>query len=109
MPNTYKSLGQANPGAVLTDLYVVPASTEAIVFVTAVNAHASVAQTIRITHAPAGVADDADHRIVWDMSLPAGGTYVHPKPIYMATTDDLRVYASTADVTFTADGIQITT
>ncbi len=107
MPNAYLSLGQSNPGAVLTDLYTVPTSTEAIAFVTATNV-GSVARTIRITHAPAGAADDPDHRIVYDYSVPGNDQYVHPKPLYMATTDKIRVFASSTDITFTADGIQIT-
>jgi hypothetical protein len=59
-------------------------------------------------HAPAGAADNADHRKVRDYSIPANDHYVHPKPFYMATTDVIRVFASSTDVTFTADGIQIT-
>ncbi len=108
MPNTYKSLGQSNDGTTQDDLYTVPASTSAVCFVTAVNGHATAAQTIRISHAPAGAADNADHRAVYELSVPAGDTYVHPKPFYMATTDKIRVRASTTDVTFTADGIEIT-
>lgn len=107
MPNAYKSLGQANPGASLTALYTVPSATEAIVWVTAANL-AATAKTIRIRHAPAGAADDADHAIVHDLSVPANDTYVHPKPIYMAATDVLRVYGEDTNVTFTADGIEIT-
>ena len=107
MPNTYKSLGQANPGASITDLYTVPASTEAIAFVTASNTGGS-AQTIRIMHAPAGAADDPDHRIVYDYSVPPNDPYVHPKPLYMATTDKIRIFASSTDITFTVDGIEIT-
>ena len=106
MPNVYKSLGQANPGAVLTDLYTVPAATEAIAFVTATNG-GSTARTVRIMHAPAGAADDPDHRVVFDFSVPANDPYVHPKPLYMAATDKIRVFASSTDVTFTVDGVEI--
>jgi hypothetical protein len=108
MPAAYKSLGQSNDGTTQDDLYVVPSSTEAIVFVNAANAHPTAAQTIRISHAPAGAADDPDHRIVYEYSVPPNDNYPHPKPIYMATTDVLRVTASSTDVTFTADGIEIT-
>ncbi len=107
MPNAYLSLGQANPGASITDLYTVAASTEAIAFVTATNVGSS-AQTIRIMHAPAGAADDPDHRVLYDYSVPPFDNYVHPKPLYMATTDKIRVFASSTDITFTADGIEIT-
>ncbi len=107
MANAYKSLGQSNDGASLDDLYTVPSSTEAIAFVTAANV-GTTDRTIRIMHAPAGAADDPDHRIVYDIPLPANDTYVHPKPLYMAATDKIRVFASSTDVTFTADGIEIT-
>ena len=107
MPNAYKPLGQSNDGTTQDDLYTVPSVTEAIVFVNAANGGAS-AQTIRISHAPAGAADNADHRKVYELSVPAGLSYDYPKPIYMATTDVLRVRASSTDVTFTADGIEIT-
>ncbi len=107
MPNTYGPLGQSNDGASLDDLYTVPSATSAIVFVEAVNS-GSVARTIRIMHAPGGAADNADHRKVYDYSIPANDNYPHPKPLYMATTDVLRVFASSTDVTFTADGVEIT-
>ncbi len=107
MPNAYLTLGQSNDGDVNDDLYTVPASTEAIVFVEAANG-GSTERTIRIMHAPAGAAENADHRKVWDLPVPPNDSYVHPKPLYMATTDVLRVRASSTDITFTADGIQIT-
>ncbi len=107
MPNVYKSLGQSNDGTTIDNIYTVPSSTEAIAFVTAANVGSS-AQTIRIMHAPAGAADDPDHRVLYDYSLPANDNYIHPKPLYMATTDVIRVRASSTDVTFTVDGIEIT-
>ncbi len=106
MTIAYKSLGQANPGASITDLYTVPASTEAIAFVTATNV-GSTARTIRIMHAPAGAADDPDHRVVFDFSVPPNDPYVHPKPLYMAATDKIRVFASSTEITFTVDGIEV--
>ncbi len=107
MANAYKSLGQSNDGTTIDDLYTVPSFTEAVAFVTAANV-GTTDRTIRIMHAPAGAADDADHRLVYDFLLPANDTYVHQKPIYMATTDVIRVRASSTEVTFTADGIEIT-
>lgn len=107
MANTYKSLGQANPGPALTALYTVPAATNAIVWLTVANSETA-ANTCRVTHAPAGAADDADHRILYDFSIPANDTYIHPKPIFMAATDVLRVYGSDTNLTFTADGVEIT-
>ncbi len=108
MPNAYKSFGQLNPGAVLTDFFAaVPASTEYIVFVTISN-KGTTNRTCRLKHAPAGAADNDDHNILYDLLIPANDSYVHPKPIYMATTDKLRVYGSHVDLTFTADGIEIT-
>ena len=106
MANAYKVLGQANPGAVLTDLYTVPASTEAIAFLTVSN-KASAAKTCRVKVAPAGAADDDDHNVLYDFTVPANDTYVHPKALYLATTDKVRVYGESTDLTFSLDGVEI--
>lgn len=107
MANSYQTLGQANPGASLTALYTVPGATQAIVFVTASNKEAA-ANTIRVKVAPAGAADDPDHDVLFDFSVPANDTYVHPVPLFMDATDVLRVFASDTNVTFQAQGVEIT-
>ena len=107
MANTYKSLGQANPGAVLTALYTVPAATAAIGWLTISNKE-NAANTCRVKHAPAGAADDPDHDILYDFVIPANDTYIHPVPLYMAATDVVRVYGSDTNVTFTMSGVEIT-
>ena len=107
MANAYKSLGQANPGASLTALYTVPASTEAVAFLTISN-KAAASKTCRVKHAPAGAADDDDHNLLYGVSIPANDTYVHPVPLYLAATDVVRVYGEDANLTFTLAGIEIT-
>lgn len=107
MANSYQTLGQANPGAVLTALYTVPGATQAIVFLTISNQEAAV-NTCRVKVAPAGAADDPDHNVLFGFPVPANDTYVHPVPIYMEATDVLRVFGEDTNLTFMANGIEVT-
>jgi hypothetical protein len=93
---------QSNPAATTdTDLYAVPASTEAVVStlsVTNLGADAS----FRIAVRPSGDTLADEHYIVYETTLPAGESKFFTIGIALATTDVVTVRASTADVAFTA-------
>jgi hypothetical protein len=102
-----KVLAQAAPGASLTDLYTVPASTEAIGYLSIANAGAAGNATVRV--APLGAADNDDHSILDLIPIGANDTYLHPVPIMMAATDKVRaVGASDNRFKFTLTGMELT-
>lgn len=108
MATTYKILGQSAPAATTeVDLYTVPAATSAIVStVTACN-RGTAAGTYRIYVSPAGAATTNANYLVYDATLAANATVTLTLGITLATTDELRVYASSADFTFNAFGSQV--
>jgi hypothetical protein len=106
MANAYLNLGQDNPGAVLTDLYTVPASTEAIGTLFVGNI-ASVAKTFRMAFSIAGAGIANDHYLYFDLAVPANDTFL-VTGIAMAATDVLRVFGSDDNVTFNFVGVEIT-
>jgi glucose-6-phosphate dehydrogenase assembly protein OpcA len=106
--NTFKILGQVNPSATtLTDLYTVPAATQAIVASIAVCNEGSTATTFRISLAVAGAADNAKQYIYYDVPIPANSTLVLTAGITLQTTDKIRVYAGNTSLAFNAWGQQL--
>lgn len=108
MPTTYKVLGQSNPAATtLTSLYTVPAATSAVVSsITIANLAASSA-TFRVAVRPAGASVANQHYIVYDITIASLDTLTLTLGVTLATTDVLSVYASTATMSFSAFGSEI--
>jgi hypothetical protein len=108
MTTTYKTLGQAAPSATTsTDLYTVPASTSAIVSTVVITNRSTSPATFRISQSLLGAALANKDYLVYDSAIPASGFITLTLGITMATTDKLRVYASTGDLTFNAFGTEI--
>ncbi len=100
-------LAQAAPGATLTDMYTVPASTEAIAYLSVANAGATASIAMKL--APLGAADNDDQFLLDSMTVEANDTYLHPIPIMMAPTDKLRIIgASDNRFKFTLTGMELT-
>lgn len=109
MPQTHKVLGQSNPAATtLTTLYAVPSSTQAIVSTIAVCNTASSATTYRIAVRPSGATAATQHYVAYDAALPANDTVTLTLGVTLAATDVLSVYAGSANVAFSAYGVEIT-
>ena len=106
MANSYKVVGQANPGTAVTDLYTVGASTEFVgtLFIAETG---GTAQTARVSVASGGSADAIGQAVLRDFSIPANDALQLPG-FALAATDKVRVYASTTDVVFTLMGVEIT-
>jgi hypothetical protein len=99
-----KVLGQSNPSATTaTTLYTVPSGKTAVVS-TLVVANLSTAATYRIAVRVAGATLAASQYIAYDVALSANDSTALTLGITLAATDVLTVYASTANVTFTAFG-----
>ncbi len=103
-----KVLGQAALAATtLTDVYAVPAATQAVVSSIAVCNKGAGAATFRVSIAVAAAADDPKQYIYYDMAI--GGNVTIPVTIGIAlgALDVVRVYGSSADFSVTVFGVEI--
>ena len=108
MPTVYKTLGQSNPSATTnSSLYTVPATTSTVVSTVTVCNQASTAGTFRIAIRPAGASIAAQHYIAYDTPIAANDTIALTLGITLATTDVVTVYASSATMSFSAFGSEI--
>ncbi len=108
MATNYKVLGQSNPAATTaTTLYTVPASTQTIVSTVTVTNQAASAATYRISIRIAAAADNAKQYIAYDVSLPANSSDTLTLGLTLGATDLLVVYASSATMSFSAFGSEI--
>ena len=109
MPQTHKVLGQSNPAATtLTTLYTVPASTQAVCSTITICNTASSATTYRIAVRPAGASIATSQYLAYDAALPANDTATLTLGVTLAATDVVSVYAASANVAFSAFGVEIT-
>lgn len=108
MPTIYKILGQSAPAATTeVDLYTVPASTNAIISSVVVANRGTAAGTFRIYVSAAGAATANANYLVYDNNLNPKDTVALTLGITLAATDELRVYASSADFSFNAFGSEL--
>ena len=108
MATAYKVLGQSNPSATTnTTLYTVPSATSAVVSTLTVCNQSSTAATYRIAVRPAGAAVAAQHWIVYGATVGGSDSTALTLGITLATTDVITVYASTANLSFSAFGSEI--
>jgi hypothetical protein len=108
MPTVYKTLGQSNPSATTaTTLYTVPSSTSTILSTLTVCNQASTAATFRIAVRPAGASLTASQYIAYDTPIAANDTIALTLGITLATTDVVTIYASSANMSFSAFGSEI--
>jgi glucose-6-phosphate dehydrogenase assembly protein OpcA len=108
MPTTYKVLGQSAPSATtLTTLYTVPSATQAVVSSIVVANLAATTATFRIAVRPAGASIATSQYVGYDITVGASDSTVLTLGITMGATDVLSVYSSTATVTFSAFGSEI--
>jgi len=111
MPTAYKILGQVNPSASTeTTLYTVPSSTQAVVSSIAVCNQTASSATFRIAVQPSadtGSSAAAKHFLVHGTTVAAADTVVLTIGVTLATGDRLRVFASNANLSFSAYGSEI--
>lgn len=109
MPTTYKVLGQSAPAATTeTDLYTVPAATQAVVSsIIICNRSSSATATFRISATVTGVATTSKDYIYYDLILGQNDTFIATIGLTLGATDKIRIYASTANLSFTAVGSEI--
>jgi glucose-6-phosphate dehydrogenase assembly protein OpcA len=108
MPTTYKVLGQSNPAATTaTTLYTVPSATEAVVSTIVIANLTATAATFRIAVRPNGATLANSQYIAYDITVGASDSTALTLGVTLDAADIITVYASTANLTFTAFGSEI--
>ena len=108
MPTTYKVLGQVAPSATTnTTLETVPSATQAVVSTIAVCNRGATSATYRIAVRPAGATLANEHYIAYDATITANNSTFITVGLTLATTDVVTVYASNANLSFSAFGSEI--
>ena len=107
MAINYKTLGQSAPAATTnTDLYTVPAATQAVCSTLAVcNRGAST--TFRVAVRPAGATLANEHYIVYDNWVNQYDTVFLTLGVSLAATDVVTVYAGAATLSFSLFGSEV--
>ena len=105
---TYKILGQSAPAATTeTALYTVPAATETIISTIVICNRGTAAATYRVYVASNGAATANSQYLVYDESIAPKETVALTLGVTLDASDVLRVYASSADLSFNAFGTEI--
>lgn len=108
MATTYKVLGQSNPAATTaTTLYTVPAATQSVVSTIVIANLTASAATFRIAVRVAGATLANSQYVAYDVTVGASDSTALTLGITLNATDVITVYASTANLTFTAFGSEI--
>jgi glucose-6-phosphate dehydrogenase assembly protein OpcA len=108
MPTTYKVLGQSNPSATTaTTLYTVPSATQAVVSTIVIANLTATAATFRIAVRVAGATLANSQYVAYDITVGASDSTALTLGVTLNATDVITVYGSTANLTFTAFGSEI--
>lgn len=109
MPTTYKILGQQAPAATTpADLYTVPAATSTVVSSVIVANRGASPAMFRVSFSVGGAGTTNKDYIYYDVPIDGNDTFIATIGVTLAATDKIRVYASTANVTFQAFGSELT-
>jgi glucose-6-phosphate dehydrogenase assembly protein OpcA len=109
MATNYKVLGQVAPSATTaTALYTVPSATEAVVSTIVVANRAATAATYRIAIRPNGATLANEHYIAYDVTVGASDSTTLTLGLTLDAADVITIYASTANLSFSAFGSEVT-
>lgn len=108
MPIAYKILGQQAPGATTEeDLYAVPAATTTVISSITVANRGSSPAKFRVSFSPSAAATVNADYVYYDVHIDGNDTFIATIGVTLAATDVIRVYASTANLTFQVFGGEI--
>ena len=108
MATAYKVLGQSAPSATTdTTLYTVPSATETVVSTIVICNRAASAGTYRIAIRPDGASIANQHYLAYDVAIAANDSTALTLGITINASDVITVRASSADMSFTAFGSEI--
>lgn len=109
MAVAYKILGQSAPSATTnTDVYTVPAATEAIINTIAVCNRGAAQGAYRLAVRPDGATLANQHYFVYDTVIAANDTVNPDITLSLNAGDVITVYASSANFSFLISGVEIT-
>jgi hypothetical protein len=108
---TLKILGQLVPvQAVLSNLYVVPASTmTSVSSIVICNQNADLWVVFRIALAMGGAVDNPSQYIYYDLPLDPNDTFIATIGVGMNAGDIVRVQASGSNISFNLFGVEVGT
>lgn len=108
MAVSYKILGQSAPSATTeTVLYTVPAATETIVSTLTIANRSASDATLRVSVSDNGAATATKDYVVYDLTCAGNGFLAFTLGITLNATDVVRVYASSANLSFNLFGSEI--
>ena len=108
MASVYKVLGQSAPAATTpTNVYTVPAATEAVVSTIVIANRALTAGSFRLSVRPAGATQADQHYLAYDVPVGASDSTTLTLGITMTATDVLTFFASSADMSVNVFGTEI--
>ena len=108
MATTYKVLGQSNPAATTaTTLYTVPSATQTVISTVVVANLSTSSATFRIAVRVAGATLANSQYVAYDVAVGASDSTALTLGITLGAADVVTVYASSANLTFTAFGSEI--
>ena len=108
MADTLKVLAQSAPAATTeTTMYTVGAGKEATISTLTVCNRAATTASFRITVAVAGAVTANNQYIYYDQAIDGNSSFAVTIGITLAATDVIRVYASTANLSFNLFGVEV--
>lgn len=108
MATAYKVLGQSNPSASTeTLLYTVPAVTSTIASSIIVCNRSSTQASFRVSISVGGAATTNKDYLYYDLLIGGNDTFIATIGVTLATTDVVRVYASSSNISFSLYGSEI--
>lgn len=108
MATTYKNLGQSAPAATTpTDLYTVPALTQAVASSFIVCNRGNTATTFRLSRSVGGGATANKDYLYYDVTIPANDTFIATIGLTLGAADKVRVYAGNGNLSFSLDGMEV--
>lgn len=108
MASDYGVLGQSNPSATtLTDVYEVPTGKRAIVSSLILCNRSATPTTYRLSVAPGGAANDAEHYLAYDAPLAANEVWGWTVGLTLGEGDIVRVYVDDATVSLSIFGEEL--
>tara|TARA_R110000868_G_scaffold42149_3_gene142980 strand:+ start:238 stop:570 length:333 start_codon:yes stop_codon:yes gene_type:complete len=109
MANAYKVLAQSAPAiTTATDVYTVPAATEAVISTLIIANRAAAPGTYRISVRPNGAAQSDLHYIAYDIVIAANDSTTLTLGMTLDAADVVTVYCSSADMSVNIFGTEIT-
>lgn len=109
MANTYKVLAQAAlPATTASTIYTVSASTSAVLSTITICNQNSSQSSYRIAVKPGGGSILTENYLAYDVPLQANDTTALTLGITLAAADTVNVYATTASVSFSLFGSEVT-